>query len=207
MNRVVGEIARLDWSKGQGLVPAVVQHAVDGRVLMVGYMNREALERTLASQKVCFYSRSRRRLWVKGETSGHTLRLRSLHVDCDADAVLVLALPEGPTCHRGSESCFGDGAEPTFSFLGRLDVLIAARARERPAGSYTASLFEAGLQRLAQKVGEESLETALAAVTESNERLRNEAADLLFHVTVLLRARGMDLAGIVETLAQRHARR
>jgi len=196
---------RLAWDRGGGLLPAVVQHAVDGRVLMLGYMNRAALAQTLDGGKVTFYSRSRQRLWTKGETSGHVLNLVSVHVDCDADSLLVLADPVGPTCHRGTDSCFGDAAAPALAFLGQLDALIAARERERPAGSYTTRLFEGGVRRIAQKVGEEGVETSLAAVAEDDAALRGEAADLLYHLIVLLRARGLGLDAVAETLATRHA--
>ena len=196
---------RLAWDKGDGLLPAVVQHAADGRVLMLGYMNRAALTQTLVGGKVTFYSRSKQRLWTKGESSGHVLKLVSIHTDCDADSLLVLADPVGPTCHRGTDSCFGDAAAPPLAFLGRLDALIAARERERPAESYTTRLFEGGVRRIAQKVGEEGVETALAAVVEDDEALRGEAADLVYHLIVLLRARGLGLDAVAETLATRHA--
>ena len=196
---------RLAWDKGDGLLPAVVQHAADGRVLMLGYMNRVALTATLASGKVTFYSRSRQRLWTKGETSGHVLNLVSMHADCDADSLLVLADPAGPTCHSGTDSCFGDAAAPALAFLGWLDALIAARERERPADSYSTRLFEGGVRRIAQKVGEEGVETALAAVAEDDEALRGEAADLVYHLIVLLRARGLGFGAVAETLALRHA--
>lgn len=196
---------RLAWDKGDGLLPAVVQHAADGRVLMLGYMSRAALAQTLAGGKVTFYSRSRQRLWTKGESSGHILKLVSIHADCDADSLLVLADPVGPTCHRGTDSCFGDAAAPALAFLGRLDALIAARERERPADSYTTRLFEGGVHRIAQKVGEEGVETALAAVAEDDEALRGEVADLVYHLIVLLRARGLGLGAVAETLAARHA--
>ena len=196
---------RLAWDKGGGLLPAVVQHALDGRVLMLGYMNRAALAQTLAGGKVTFYSRSRQRLWTKGESSGHVLNLVSMHADCDADSLLLLADPVGPTCHRGTDSCFGDAAAPALAFLGRLDALVAARERERPAGSYTTRLFEGGVRRIAQKVGEEGVEAALAAVVQDDDALLGEAADLLYHLIVLLRARGLGLGAVAETLATRHA--
>ena len=196
----------LDWNKNDGLLPAVVQHAHDGRVLMLGYMNRAALQVTLDSGKVTFYSRSKQRLWTKGETSGHVLNLVSIHADCDADSLLVLADPVGPTCHLGTDSCFGDAAAPALAILGRLDALIAARERERPADCYTTRLFESGVRRIAQKVGEEGVETALAAVAEDDEALRGEAADLLYHLIVLLRARGLSLEAAVTVLVARHAK-
>lgn len=196
----------LDFAKGGGLVPAVVQHWLTGEVLMLGYMDAEALATTRASGLVTFHSRSKGRLWTKGESSGNVLRLKSMHVDCDADALLVLAEPAGPTCHRGTSSCF-DGARLPLGFLAELDDLVAQRAAERPAGSYTTRLFEGGIHRIAQKVGEEGVETALAAVAQGDEELVAEAADLLFHLMVALRARGLALADVAALLADRHARR
>ena len=195
----------LDWAKSDGLLPAIVQHALTGEVLMLGYMNREAFDVTLATEQVTFYSRSKQRLWTKGETSGHVLRLMSLKADCDADTVLVQALPQGPTCHEGTSSCFGDNVRPPLGFLAELDALIAQRETDRPAGSYTTRLFEGGIRRMAQKVGEEGVETALAAVAQDDEALLGEAADLLFHLNVLLRARGLSLGDAVAVLAARHA--
>ncbi|GAP67470.1 phosphoribosyl-AMP cyclohydrolase [Mizugakiibacter sediminis] len=196
--------AALDWAKGGGLLPAIVQHGLDGRVLMQGWMNREALERTLMERRVTFYSRSKGRLWTKGERSGHSLALQSAHADCDADAILLLAEPAGPVCHRGTDTCFDEAAAPALSFLGRLDALIAERARTRPAGSYTSALFEAGVRRIAQKVGEEGVEAALAGASQDDEALLDEAADLLFHLAVLLRARGRGLAEVAARLQARH---
>jgi len=204
MTSVAVELERLDWSKGDGLLPAIVQHWRSGAVLMLGYMTREALRLTQQSGKVTFWSRSKRRLWTKGETSGNVLLLKSLHADCDGDTLLLEAEPHGPTCHLGSASCFGDAALPTLAFLAELDALIARRAAQRPAGSYTTKLFEAGLGRMAQKVGEEGVETALAGVGESDESLLGESADLLFHLLVLLRARGKSLDDVALTLAARH---
>jgi len=196
--------ASLDWNKGDGLLPAIVQHWRSGVVLMQGWMNEEALRATLAQGRVTFYSRSRQRLWTKGESSQHWLLLREVMTDCDRDALLLLAEPQGPTCHLGSDSCFGDAAVPTAGFLDRLDALVAARERERPAGSYTTQLFESGLRRIAQKVGEEGVETALAAAGEDEAALVGEAADLLFHLTVLLRARGLSLADAIAELQRRY---
>ncbi|GIX36270.1 MAG: histidine biosynthesis bifunctional protein HisIE [Lysobacteraceae bacterium] len=195
-------IDRLDFAKQGGLLPAVVQDARSGRVLMLGYMNREALEATLRDGKVTFHSRSKGRLWRKGETSGHELELVSVEADCDADALLVQAVPQGPTCHLDRASCFA--AAPAH-FLGELDALIGQRARQRPAGSYTTGLLEAGIRRIAQKLGEEGVETALAALAEDDAALLGEAADLVYHLLVLLRARGLDLVALEQTLARRHA--
>ena len=194
----------LDWSKGDGLLPAIVQHAHSGEVLMLGYMNAEALAASLARGQVTFFSRSKQRLWTKGESSGHVLALLAVRADCDRDTLLVSALPQGPTCHTGTSSCFGDDVAPPLGFLAELDALVATRHAQRPAGSYTTRLFEGGVRRIAQKVGEEGVETALAAVAQDDDALLGEAADLLFHLDVLLRARGLALADAVATLAMRH---
>lgn len=195
---------QLDWAKGDGLLPAIVQHWRSGAVLMLGYMNADALAQTRQTGKVTFYSRSKQRLWTKGETSGHFLLLKSLRADCDDDTILVQAEPIGPTCHMGTQSCFGDGSEPPLAFLAELDALVAQRERERPAGSYTSKLFEGGVRRIAQKVGEEGVETALAAVAQDELALRGEAADLVFHLLVLLRARGVEFAEVIAELRARH---
>lgn len=200
------DAAALDWAKGGGLLPAIVQHVATGEVLMLGYMNADALAATRASGFVTFWSRSRQRLWRKGETSGHVLVAHSVRADCDGDTLLVAATPRGPTCHTGARSCFGDGAQPPLAFLGELDALIATRQTERPADSYTTTLFAAGVRRIAQKVGEEGVETALAGVAQDDAALRAEAADLVYHLLVLLRARGLSLADVAATLEQRHRR-
>ena len=196
----------LDWEKMNGLLPAIVQDAIDGRVLMQAYMNREALEATQLSGRVTFWSRSRRALWTKGETSGNHLRLVAIHGDCDGDCLLVLAQPQGPSCHRGTDSCFdGDRAvAPSLAFLARLERTIVQRERDRPSESYTTRLFESGLKRIAQKVGEEAVETVLAGVDGSKEELLDEAADLTYHLLVLLRARNLGLEQLLETLDSRH---
>lgn len=194
---------RLAWEKQDGLLPAVVQDADTLRVLMLGYMNREALEMTLACRHVTFFSRSKGRLWTKGERSGHVLKLVSIETDCDADTLLIQAHPQGPTCHLQRTSCFPDAPG---SFLGDLDALIAQRERERPVGSYTTRLFEGGIRRIAQKVGEEGVETALAAVAQEDSDLLGESADLIYHLLVLLRARGLSLGELEKLLRQRHAK-
>ena len=194
-------IAALDWNKQGGLLPAIVQDAATHRVLMLGYMDRAALDATFASGRVTFFSRSRQRLWTKGETSGHTLELVSITADCDNDSLLVQARPNGPTCHRGTASCF---AEAPGNFLAELDALIAKRHDARPQGSYTTQLFEAGVRRIAQKVGEEGVETALAAVVEDDSALLGEAADLIYHLAVLLLARNLALDDAVAVLHERH---
>lgn len=198
---------QLDWSKGAGLLPVVVQHWLTGEVLMLGYMNADALVTTQATGHVTFYSRSKQRLWTKGETSGNVLVLKSLRVDCDADTLLVQAEPHGPTCHKGTSSCFGDDVRPAAAFLAELDALVARRYAERPEGSYTTRLFDGGIRRMAQKVGEEGVETALAAVAQDDAALLGEAADLIFHLLVTLRARGLGLDDVSAVLAQRHAER
>jgi phosphoribosyl-AMP cyclohydrolase / phosphoribosyl-ATP pyrophosphohydrolase len=199
------DLSRLDWSKSDGLLPAIVQHWLTGEVLMLGYMNAEALAQTQAVGKVTFYSRSKQRLWMKGESSGHVLDVKSIHVDCDADTLLVLADPQGPTCHLGTSSCFGDAVRPPLGFLAELDALVEKRKALLPEGSYTTRLFKGGTRRIAQKVGEEGVETALAAVAQGDEELLGEAADLIFHLTVLLRARGYGLADVTRVLVERHS--
>lgn len=195
------QIEALAWNKQDGLLPAIVQDAGNGRVLMLGYMSREALAITLDSGAVTFYSRSRQALWTKGESSGHALVLVSLEADCDGDTLLVQARPAGPTCHLQRASCFPDAPA---QFLIELDALVADRERDRPDGSYTTRLFEAGLRRIAQKVGEEGVETALAGVVQDDAALLGEAADLLYHLIVLLRARGLSLTDAVRLLESRH---
>ena len=191
----------LAWDKQDGLLPAIVQDAVNLRVLMLGYMDREALRLTLATRKATFLSRSRQRLWMKGETSGHTLDVVSVEADCDRDTLLILAEPHGPTCHLGTPSCF---AQTRSSLFGELDAIVAQRQRERPAGSYTTALLESGITRIAQKVGEEGVEVALAAVTADDAQLLGEAADLIYHLIVLLHARGLSMRDVEATLADRH---
>jgi phosphoribosyl-ATP pyrophosphohydrolase/phosphoribosyl-AMP cyclohydrolase len=190
----------VDFSKG--LVPAVIQHADTGAVLMLGYMNEEAFRETLARKRVVFFSRSRQTLWEKGETSGNTLDFVSARVDCDQDTILIAARPRGPVCHTGTVTCFGN--EPA-TFLGQLEAVIEQRISERPEGSYTARLFAQGPKRIAQKVGEEGLEVALAAAAETDDKVVSESADLLFHLLVLLRSRGIAFEKVVAELAARHS--
>ena len=194
-----------DFAKGDGLLPAIVQHARSGEVLMLGYMDEAALAKTRASGLVTFFSRSKQRLWTKGETSGDTLALVDIRLDCDADTFLVRAIPAGPTCHTGTTSCFGNDVVPALGFLAELDALVASRHAERPDGSYTTKLFDGGIRRMAQKVGEEGVETALAAVAEVDDALVAEAADLVFHLMVVLRARGIGFDAVTAKLAARHA--
>lgn len=226
----------LNFEKGRGLLTAVIQHARDGSVLMVGYMNRDAFRETLTRGRVVFYSRTKGRLWEKGETSGNSLDVVEVRTDCDRDALLITAVPRGPVCHLGTDSCFGD--EPAFhrplasaeapspthaaapaaanavadasvpyplAFLASLEAIIEKRVAERPEGSYTARLFSQGPKRIAQKVGEEGVEVALAAVTEADDKVLSESADLLYHLLVLLRSRGLPLARVVAELESRHA--
>jgi phosphoribosyl-ATP pyrophosphohydrolase/phosphoribosyl-AMP cyclohydrolase len=187
-----------------------VQDALDGAVLMLGYMNREALAATQTSGRVTFYSRSKQRLWTKGETSGHYLEVRAIAADCDADALLILAHPLGPVCHRGTPTCFGadapQSAAQSYGFLAVLTQTLRQRIDIRPPGSYTAKLLDQGPRRIAQKVGEEGLELALASVAQDDEAVIAEAADLLYHVMLLLEAKGLSLARVVTELAARGSR-
>ncbi|HEY1892479.1 MAG TPA: bifunctional phosphoribosyl-AMP cyclohydrolase/phosphoribosyl-ATP diphosphatase HisIE [Steroidobacteraceae bacterium] len=201
------DIDTLDFDKTGGLLPAVVQHADNGAVLMLGYMNRDALRETLTRRRVVFFSRSRQRLWQKGETSGHTLELVDVHTDCDRDTLLVTATPTGPVCHLGTATCFGDSTATAgnLAFLGALEDVIAQRMADRPEGSYTARLHAEGPKRIAQKVGEEGLEVALAAVAETDDKLIAESADLLYHLLLLLRSRNLRLEHVVAELQSRHA--
>jgi phosphoribosyl-ATP pyrophosphohydrolase/phosphoribosyl-AMP cyclohydrolase len=200
----------LDWAKGGGLLPAIVQHAATGSVLMLGYMNREALEATLRTGRVTFFSRSRQALWVKGETSGNRLDMVSVSPDCDGDALLVQALPAGPVCHAGTTTCFPDAPPSQAAKLGFLPVLegvVASRRADPGAAGYTARLFAAGTRRIAQKVGEEGVEFAIAAAGGSDPEVVAEGADLLFHFAVALQARGFGLEAVVAELERRHAAR
>ena len=194
------DIDALDWNKQGGLLPAIVQDAGTLRVLMLGYMSREALAATLATKQVTFFSRSRNTLWTKGETSGNTLQLVSVETDCDRDSLLVLARPNGPTCHLGTPSCF---PQAPADAVAALDTVVAQRQANATDASYTRRLFDAGIARIAQKVGEEGVETALAAVTADDAALRGEAADLTYHLLVLLRARGLGWDDVRAELARR----
>lgn len=204
------DVAALDWDKGGGLLPAVIQHSHTGAVLMLGYMNREALSATLSGGRVVFFSRTRNRLWVKGETSGHFLDVDSVTMDCDRDSLLVQARPVGPVCHTGDPTCFHGqpaAAATQLAFLDRLEQVIAQRMVEQPEGSYTARLLSQGGRRVAQKVGEEGLEVALAAVAQEPEQVVGESADLLYHLLLLLKSRNLSLRDVVRELEQRHAAR
>jgi phosphoribosyl-ATP pyrophosphohydrolase/phosphoribosyl-AMP cyclohydrolase len=202
------QVEHLAWTKNDGLLPAIVQDAQNGQVLMLGYMNREALRETLTNKRVTFFSRSKGRLWTKGETSGHFLDVVSVAPDCDNDTLLITARALGPTCHTGTQSCFGDEINANarqLSFLNRLESVIAQRLADRPEGSYTARLWAQGPTRIAQKVGEEGVEVALAAVTQADDRLISESADLLFHLALLLKSRNLSLNAVVHELERRHA--
>lgn len=195
----------IDFSKGDGLVPAIIQDARTGKVLMLGYMNEESFQKTLATGRVCFYSRSRGCLWTKGETSGNFLETVSVKLDCDADTLLIQARPQGPVCHTGADTCWGEVNEPNaLSFLTELQNFINKRHEEMPEGSYTTSLFRDGVNRMAQKVGEEALEACIEACNGTNERLIYEASDMLYHLIVLLTSKGLRIEQVVEELAERH---
>ena len=182
---------QLDWEKTDGMMPAIVQHAVSGEVLMLGYMNKEALEKTEATGKVTFYSRTKQRLWTKGETSGHVLNVVSITPDCDNDTLLVLVNPIGETGHQ-------------WLFLYQLEQLLAERKHADPESSYTAKLYASGTKRIAQKVGEEGVETALAATVNDRFELKNEASDLMYHLLVLLQDQGLNLGEVIDNLRARH---
>lgn len=204
------DIEEVDFAKSNGLLPAIIQHATSGAVLMLGYMNSEALSETFARGRVVFFSRSKQRLWEKGESSGHCLDLVDVWVDCDRDTLLITARPHGPTCHLGVATCFGD--EPVtqaerMAFLGTLEDIVESRIAERPDGSYTAKLFSEGIKRIAQKVGEEGVELALAAAGEPDAKVISEAADLLYHLVVLLKSRDLRLEQVVAELRSRQAAR
>ncbi|MDO6678976.1 MULTISPECIES: bifunctional phosphoribosyl-AMP cyclohydrolase/phosphoribosyl-ATP diphosphatase HisIE [unclassified Shewanella] len=194
--------SKLDWEKQQNLIPAVVQNHLTGKVLMLGYMDPAALAKTLETGKVTFFSRSKQRLWTKGETSGNTLDLVAIDQDCDKDSLLVQVIPNGPTCHTGTESCWEDGN--AHSFIDNLTNVIISRKGQSAESSYTASLFERGTKRIAQKVGEEGLETALAAATNDKEELINEASDLMYHLIVLLEDQKLSMAQVNQNLMLRH---
>ena len=195
----------VDFEKMGGLVPAIVQDATTKTVLMLGYMNKEALNKTLETKKVTFYSRSRQQLWTKGETSGNFLNLVSIESDCDNDALLVKAHPQGPTCHKGTDTCWGEKNEANpLLFLSFLQDFIDKRHEEMPEDSYTTSLFKDGLNRMAQKVGEEALEAVIEAVNGTNERLVYEGADMLYHLIVLLTSKGMRIEELAKELQVRH---
>lgn len=195
----------IDFDKCGGLVPAIIQDAQTKNVLMLGYMNQEALDKTIATGKVTFWSRSRQCLWTKGETSGNFLTLVDMKVDCDNDTLLVKAIPAGPTCHKGTDTCWGEENEKNpLLFLTELQDFINRRHEEMPEGSYTTSLFKNGINRIAQKVGEEALEAVIEATNGTNEKLVYEASDMLYHLVVLLTSKGLRIEDVAAELAMRH---
>ncbi|WP_181306242.1 bifunctional phosphoribosyl-AMP cyclohydrolase/phosphoribosyl-ATP diphosphatase HisIE [Rufibacter sp. XAAS-G3-1] len=210
----------IDFNKGEGLVPAIIQNAITGKVLMLGYMNQEAFEQTQQTGLVTFFSRSKNRLWTKGETSGNTLKVVKTELDCDQDTLLFLVNPTGPACHRNTETCFdteGDSAsyhlssfqnftptEQALQFIAQLEQTIKDRRQNPMEGSYTNFLFDKGLNKMAQKVGEEAVEVVIDAVAGKTDTMKGEAADLIFHLLVLLEASGLSLAEVVQVLESRH---
>ena len=197
---------KIDFDKGGGLVPAIIQDAATLRVLMLGYMNRESYEKTIATGLVTFFSRSRRQIWTKGETSGNLLHVVSISADCDSDTLLVKVHPDGPVCHTGSDTCWNErNTRRRLDYLAQMQELINSRQREMPEGSYTTTLFRDGVSRMAQKVGEEALETAIEAVSGNHERTLYEAADLVYHLIVLLTSQGLTIDDVAEELERRHS--
>jgi len=192
----------IDFDKQGGLVPAVIQDANTKMVLMLGYMNKEAVAKTKKLGKVTFFSRSKQRLWTKGEESGHVLKLVNMKVDCDQDTILVQAIPHGPTCHTGQTSCFGE--QGNLSFLHKLETIIHQRAEEGNEESYTVQLLARGMNKVAQKVGEEAVELVIEAKDDDRSLFLNEAADLMYHYLVLLKAKGLSLNDVEEMLSERH---
>ena len=198
----------IDFDKNtDGLVPAIIQDADTRKVLMLGYMNQDAWEKTRQSGQVTFYSRSKKRLWTKGEESGNFLKLVEANIDCDSDTLLILAKPAGPTCHKGTDTCWGESNEATYGFLSQLEDIIEQRRTSASDSSYVASLFEKGINKIAQKVGEEAVETVIEAKDNNSDLFLNEAADLLFHYLILLKAKGHSLKEVAELLEGRHRER
>lgn len=197
---------KVDFDKNQdGLVPAIIQDVKTGSVLMLGYMNKEALDKTLESGKVTFFSRSKKRLWTKGEESGNFLNVEDIKPDCDNDTLLIKVVPEGPTCHKGTDTCWGTENKAVYGFLSELETIIADRQNNASGNkSYVASLFESGINKIAQKVGEEAVEVVIEAKDTNDELFLNESADLLFHYLILLRAKGYDLNAVADVLQKRH---
>ncbi len=195
---------KVDFSKyHDGLVPSIMQDLDTGKVLMMGFMNQEAFDLTMATEKITFYSRSKQRIWVKGEESGNFLHLQSCEVDCDHDTLLFKVKPAGPTCHTGSDTCWGE-VNQSDDFLNQLEQIIALRKNSKDPSSYVRSLFEKGINKIAQKVGEESVELVIEAKDQNSELFLNEAADLLFHYLILLNAKGYALQDVKQVLQQRH---
>lgn len=198
------QLQSLDWGKVDNLMPVVVQNQTSGKVLMLGYVNQDALAATLASGKMTFFSRTKQRLWCKGEQSGNFLNIIEISSDCDNDTLLAIVEPVGPTCHLGTETCFKGEVQPALSFIADLEQVIKSRKDADPKSSYTASLFARGTKRMAQKVGEEGVEVALAAMAKDMDELTCESADLIYHLTVLLQNEGLTLADIAAKLKERH---
>ena len=194
----------LDFEKMGGLIPAIIQDNNTNKVLMLGFMNEEALEQTLSSGKVTFFSRTKNRLWMKGETSGNTLSVVSITPDCDNDTLLVKAIPAGPVCHKGTDTCFGEKNEEDILFLKYLQNFIERRRHEMPEGAYTTTLFQKGINRMAQKVGEEAVETVIEATNGTEDRLIYEASDLIYHLIVLLTSKGLRIDDLARELKKRH---
>ena len=189
----------------EGLIPAIIQDATTKTVLMLGYMNAEAVSKTIESGKVTFFSRSKQRLWTKGEQSGHFLTLNSIKNDCDNDSLLIQATPHGPTCHKGTDSCWGESKVETYGFLSKLETIISDRKENANSQtSYVSELFEKGLNKIAQKVGEEAVEVVIEAKDDNDDLFLNESADLMFHYLILLQAKGYKLESVVEVLKARH---
>ena len=195
---------KIDFAKNNGLVPAIIQDHTTDRVLMLGYMNQEAYHKTLEEKKVTFYSRSRQELWTKGETSGNELLVKEILLDCDQDTLLIKAEPTGPVCHTGKDTCFDEKNDGTDDFLYTLEKIIEDRKMSSPGGSYTAKLFADGLNKISQKVGEEATEVVIAALNQNDEQFKDEVADLLYHLLVLLQAKEVSLSDINSVLASRH---
>lgn len=195
----------IDFEKGGGLVPVIVQDAENMNVLMLAYMNKDALDITRNTGRATFYSRSRNELWEKGETSGNWLEVEDVSVDCDGDTLLLKVRPNGPVCHTGDDTCFGNTSNSNLSFLKKLDELIASRKKDLPENSYTTSLFSSGLNKIAQKVGEEAVEFIIEAVDNNEDLFLNEGADLLYHMLVLLQHKGFSIADVISVLEKRHS--
>ncbi|NLT52361.1 MAG: bifunctional phosphoribosyl-AMP cyclohydrolase/phosphoribosyl-ATP diphosphatase HisIE [Ignavibacteria bacterium] len=197
-------IDKLNFSKLNGMIPAIIIDSVTEKVLMLGFMNREALEKTIELKKVTFFSRTKQRLWTKGETSNNYLHVKDIKVDCDSDSLLIYAQPDGPTCHMGNYSCFGIQKDRDIKWLSGLFNLISERKKSLPENSYTTKLFKSGGNRIIQKVGEEAVETIIAAKNEDKEEIINETSDLIFHLFVMLNYLDIDLSEIVKNLEKRH---
>jgi phosphoribosyl-ATP pyrophosphohydrolase/phosphoribosyl-AMP cyclohydrolase len=198
------DISTVDFEKGNGLVPAIIQDNYTNKILMLGYMNEESLSQSIDSGKVTFFSRSKNRLWTKGEESGNYLELKDIKVDCDNDTLLIKAKPKGPVCHTGSDTCWNEKNEGNILFLNTLSNIIQARKENPQPESYTSQLFSKGINKIAQKVGEEAVELVIEAKDSDDNLFLNEAADLVFHLLVLLRQKGFDIKDVIDILEKRH---